>query len=125
MPATPSRSARIQRGLAVLVRSGRMPAFFVLAGGILLLYGFLISGDFLVGSVVVRGTSIGDPAEVEITADAIGEPIFTIDASESAARVAALPYVERVTVSTRFPDEVVITVDESVPADQWPVGARV
>ncbi|MGH9174325.1 MAG: cell division protein FtsQ/DivIB [Vicinamibacterales bacterium] len=119
-----SRAARIQRELAILVRSGRMPAFFVLAGGVLLLYGFLFSGDFLVGSVVVRGTSIGDPAEIVTTADAIGEPIFTIDASESAERVAVLPYVERVTVSTRFPDEVVITVVERAPAVQWQAGPR-
>lgn len=117
-------SARVQRRLAELIRSGRMPAFFVMAGALLLLYGFLFSGDFLVGSVVVRGTSIGDPAQVVLTADAIGAPIFTIDASESAARVAALPYVESANVSTRFPDEVVIAVVERTPVVLWQVGTR-
>ena len=118
-------SARVQHRLTELVRSGRMPAFFVMAGALLLLYGFLFSGDFLVGSVVVRGASIGDPAQVVMTADAIGEPIFTIDASQSAERVAALPYVESVSVSTRFPDEVVISVVERTPVVLWQVGSRV
>lgn len=117
-------SPRVQRRLAELVRSGRMPAFFVLAGGFLLLYGFLFSGDFLVDSVVVRGTSIGDPASIVMTADAIGEPIFTIDASDSAERVAALPYVESVSVRTRFPDEVVISVVERTPVAVWQAGAQ-
>ena len=117
-------SSRIQRRLGELVRSGRMPAFFVLAGAMLLLYGFLLSGDFLVGSVVVEGTDIGDPAQIVTTADAIGEPIFTIDASESAERVAALPYVESVTVSTRYPDEVVISVVERTPVVLWQVGSH-
>ena len=101
-----------------------MPAFFVLAGAMLLLYGFLLSGDFLVGSVVVKGTDIGDPAQIVTTADAIGEPIFTIDASESAERVAALPFVESVTVSTRYPDEVVISVVERTPVVLWQVGSQ-
>jgi cell division protein FtsQ len=95
-----------------------------MVGGFLLLYGFLFSGDFLVASVVVEGTEIGDPAQVVTTADAIGEPIFTIDASESAERVAALPYVESVTVRTRYPDEVVISVVERTPVVLWQVGSQ-
>ncbi len=118
------RSARIQRRIAILVRSGRMPAFFMMAGGLLLLYGFLLSGDFLVGTVVVHGTSIGNPAQIVTTANAIGEPIFTIDASESADRVAALPYVAHVSIQTRFPDKVVITVDERTPVVVWRVGSQ-
>jgi cell division protein FtsQ len=101
-----------------------MPAFFVLAGGLLLLYGFLLSGDFLVGSVVVHGARIGDPAKIVTTADAIGEPIFTIDASDAADRVAALPYVERVSVTTRYPDKVVISVVERTPVVVWQVGSQ-
>jgi cell division protein FtsQ len=117
-------STRVQRRLARLLRSGRLPALLVMVGGFVLLYGFLFSGDFLVASVVVKGTDIGDPAQVVTTADAIGEPIFTIDASESAERVAALPYVESVTVRTRYPDEVVISVVERTPVVLWQVGSR-
>jgi len=117
-------SARVQRNLTGMLRSGRLPALLVMLGGFLLLYGFLFSGDFLVASVVVKGTDIGEPAQIVTTADAIGEPIFTIDASDSAERVAALPYVESVTVRTRYPDEVVISVVERTPVVLWQVDSR-
>jgi len=96
----------------------------VLLAGLGLLYGFLFSGDFLVGTVTVRGTTLGNPAEIVTVAEAIGEPIFTIDATDSAERVARLPYVERVEVTTSFPDEVIITVVERIPAVVWSAAGR-
>lgn len=107
-----------------ILRSGRIPAAVVVVACGILLYGFLLSGDFLVASVVVRGTSLGDPAEVVTVADAIGEPIFSIDASMAAERVARLPYVERVVVRTRFPDKVTITVVERQPDLAWRAGGQ-
>jgi cell division protein FtsQ len=111
-------------GIGPGFHSGRIPAFVVALAGIALLYGFLYSGDFLVGTVTVRGTELGNPADVVTTARAIGEPIFTIDATDSAERVAQLPYVERVEVTTRFPETVVITVTERIPAVVWSVAGR-
>lgn len=112
-----------QRGGGIL-RSGRIPAMVVVVACGILLYGFLFSGDFLVASVVVRGASLGDPAEVATVADAIGEPIFSIDASQAADRVARLPYVERVAVRTSFPDKVTITVVERQPVLAWQAGGQ-
>lgn len=89
-----------------------------------LLYGFLFSNDFLIASVEVRGVELGDSAEVALAAGAMGESIFRIDAGHAAARVAALPYVERVTVETRFPDRVVISVTERIPAIVWRAGSE-
>jgi cell division protein FtsQ len=117
------RAARAQYVLGVLLRSGRLPAFLVMLGALVLLYGFMFSRDFLIASVVVRGTELGNPAEVVVVADAVGESIFRIDAGHAAGRVAALPYVERVTVATRFPDEVVISVVERKPAVLWQSGS--
>ena len=129
--ARPARAVRpagagigVRAALRSGFRSGRIPAFVVLLAGLGLLYGFLLSGDFLVGTVTVRGTALGNPADIVTTAQAIGEPIFTIDASDSAARVARLPYVERVEVTTRFPDEVIISVVERVPVAVWNVAGR-
>jgi cell division protein FtsQ len=116
------RAARAQAVLGAWLRSGRLPALLVMLGALGLMYGFMFSRDFLIASVLVRGTSLGNPADVVVTADTIGESIFRIDAGHAAARVAALPYVERVTVATRFPDEVVITVVERQPAALWQVG---
>lgn len=118
LPVSSVAAGRRHRGGSIL-RSGRIPAAVVVVACGILLYGFLLSGDFLVASVVVRGTSLGDPAEVATVADAIGEPIFSIDASQAADRVARLPYVERVAVRTRFPDRVTITVVERQPVLAW------
>ncbi len=122
-PASRVVASRRQGGGDIL-RSGRIPAAVVVIACGILLYGFLLSGDFLVASVVVRGTSLGDPAEVAMVADAIGEPIFSIDAGQAADRVARLPYVERVAVRTSFPDKVTITVVERRPALAWQAGGQ-
>ncbi|HCG30955.1 MAG TPA: FtsQ-type POTRA domain-containing protein [Thermomicrobiales bacterium] len=124
LPASSIASDRRRHGGGV-ARSGRIPAGVIVVACGILLYGFLFSGDFLVASVVVRGTSLGDPAEVATVADAIGEPIFSIDASQAAGRVARLPYVERVTVRTSFPDKVTITVVERQPVLAWQAGGQV
>lgn len=121
--ATPVPAVRRQRGGGIL-RSGRIPALVVVAACGILLYGFLLSGDFLVASVVVRGVGLGDPAEVATVADAIGEPIFSIDAGQAAERVARLPYVESVAVRTSFPDKVTISVVERQPVLAWQVGGQ-
>lgn len=96
----------------------------VAVGMATLLYGFMFSNDFLIASVEVRGTTLGDPAEVALAANAIGQSIFRIDAGHVAQRVAALPYVERVTVQTRFPDRVVLSVTERTPALVWQAGGQ-
>lgn len=109
------RVARGQSVLAALLRSGRLPALLIAIGMAVLLYGFMFSADFLIASVEVRGVEMGDSAEIALAASAIGESIFRIDANHVAQRVAALPYVERVTVDTRFPDRVSLSVTERVP----------
>lgn len=123
LPASGAAAGHRQRGGGIL-RTGRIPAAVVVVACGILLYGFLLSGDFLVASVVVRGVNLGDPAEAASVADAIGEPIFSIDAGRAAERVASLPWVERVVVSTSFPDEVTITVVERQPVLAWQAGGR-
>jgi cell division protein FtsQ len=122
--ARATRAGRLRRELSAALRSGRLPALCFALAAAILLYGFLWSGDFLVRSVVVEGAHLGNPAEIVTTGDAIGEPIFRIDAADAAERVARLPYLERATVRTRFPDEVVIRVVERVPVVSWQVGDR-
>lgn len=118
------RLLRLGGWLASWLQTGRMAALLTCGGALVLLYGFLVSGDFLIGSVVVRGARIGDPAEAVAVSRSIGEPVFEIDAVASAERVASLPWVERAVVSTRFPDEVVITVVERVPVAVWQASGR-
>lgn len=111
-------------GFGELFRSGRAPALLVLLGGLLLLYGFLLSGDYTVASVRVDGARLGDPEEIAGLADAFGKPIFELDPQGAAERVAQLPYVERVEVRVTLPDRVTIAVVEREPVATWQVGAR-
>lgn len=120
LAGAPARERSPQRG--GMLHSGRIPAAVIVVACGILLYGFLLSGDFLVASVVVRGVELGDPAEVATVADAIGEPIFSIDAGAAAERVALLPYVENVAVRTSFPDKVTISVVERQPVVGWKTG---
>jgi cell division protein FtsQ len=114
-----ARAARAQRALEMLLRTGRLPALLAALGMLTLLWGFMYSNDFSISSVEVRGANLGDSAEVALVAGAIGESIFRIDAGHVAQRVAVLPYVERVTVETRFPDRVVVIVTERIPVIIW------
>lgn len=123
-PASNGSRRRAGVSLAEGARSGRLFAAIATLAGLVLLYGFLLSGDFLISSIVVTGTRLGDPAEVVAVADAIDAPIFTVDAAAAAERVAALPYVERATVSTMYPNEVAITVVERVSVAVWQHGER-
>ncbi len=122
----PGPSRRSQRAgdprpslLTHWLRSGRLPALLLAIGAAVMLYAFIGSGDFVIERVTVKGAVLADPNEVATVAETIDAPLFTIDASEAAARVAALPYVRSATVRTRFPGEVVVSIEERVPAIVW------
>ena len=104
---------------AVVLRSGRLPAFLLACGCLVLLYGFLFSGDFDVDDVTVRGAQVGDPREIAATTGAFGSSIFDVDPDAIAAQLAALPYVERVTIDTEMPSRVVVNLVERTPVAVW------
>lgn len=116
-----SRMAQRRRSGGILgaLRSGRLPAALVALSAAVLLYAFLGSGDFVISQVTVEGVMQGDANEIATVARALDEPLFTIDASSAAARVAALPYVQSASVRTRFPGEVVVRVEERTPVIVW------
>jgi cell division protein FtsQ len=105
-------------------RSGRLPALLVTLAGLLLLYGLLLSGDYVVASVVVEGARIGNPQEIAATSRAFGQPIFELNPDDAARRVARLPYVETASVRASFPDKVEIVVVERVPVVTWQVNGQ-
>ena len=117
-------SQRQRSSLTAFTRAGRLFAAIGALAGSVLLYGFLLSGDFLISSVVVEGARLGDPAEIVAVAATIDEPVFAVDAAAAAERVAMLPYVARAAVSTRYPNKVTITVVERVPVAVWESGGR-
>jgi cell division protein FtsQ len=118
------RGRAVSGGAGGLLRSGRVPALLVTLAGLLLLYGFLLSGDYTVASVVVEGARLGNPQEIADTSGAFGQPIFELDPEDAARRVAQLPWVERAAVSAAFPDRVEIVVVERVPVITWQVNGQ-
>ena len=120
----PGGRTRVGSTFGWLLRSGRLPALLVAIGCSVLLYGFLFSPDFTVQRVVVRGVALGDAATVAGVANTLDDSVIAVDADAIAARVAALPTVERVSVQTEWPDRVVILVVERTPALAWEADGR-
>jgi cell division protein FtsQ len=114
-----SRTRRMGSWFSVLARTGRLPAFIVACSCLVLLYGFLLSGDFAVNDVTVRGAQLGDAREIAGSTGAFGASLFRVQPDRIAARLAELPYVERVVVETRLPSRVVVTITEREPALVW------
>ena len=108
--------------MTVIALTGRLPAFLVACGCLVLLYGFLLSGDYDVNDVTVRGAQLGDPFEIAGTTGAMGESVFQIRPDEIADRLVTLPYVQQVDVATQLPSRVVITLTEREPVMVWDTG---
>jgi cell division protein FtsQ len=95
-------------------------AFFALAGlAIVGGAGWALLGNrvFVVRSVTVTGTHVLASGQVIAAADvSLGTPLLTVDAGAVTRRVEAIPLVASATVTEDWPDHLVITVTERVPA---------
>jgi cell division protein FtsQ len=101
-------------------RSRWRAAFFALAGlAIVGGAGWALLGNrvFVVRSVTVTGTHVLAPAQVIAAADvSLGTPLLTVDAGAVTRRVEAIPLVASATVTEDWPDHLVISVTERLPA---------
>ena len=78
-----------------------------------------------VRAVEVSGTSRLKPAQVRRAADVpLGGPLVSVDLGAVRARIAALAPVERVEVSRKWPDEVLIAITERTPVAVIDFGGR-
>lgn len=102
--------------------NGRLPAFLLSVGLIVLLFGFLFSSDFAVRSVVVQGNTLAYADSIVETSGALGEPLFRLDTEAVARRVASHPAVASAEVTATFPNRVVIHLHERVPVLVWQLG---
>jgi cell division protein FtsQ len=72
---------------------------------------------FVVRSVTVTGTHLLTPGQVIAAADVpLGTPLLSVDAGAVTRRVEAIGNVASATVTEDWPDHLVITVTERVPA---------
>jgi cell division protein FtsQ len=108
------------RGPARRRRTRWRAAFFALAGLALVGgVGWALLGNRLlvVRSVTVTGTHLLAPAQVIAAADVPpGTPLLSVDAGAVTRRVEAINLVASATVRKDWPDRLVITVTERVPA---------
>ena len=126
-PRPTTRRSRGRRFIGFLrdaAAQGRLPAFLLSIGLSVLAFGFLTSGDFVVRSVVVNGQSLAYADTIVAASDTLGASIFHLDTRAVAQRVAQHPAVAAADVSARFPDQVVINLDERVPVLAWQLGDR-
>ena len=95
-------------------------AFFALAGVALVGgVGWALLGNrvLVVRSVTVTGTHLLTPGQVIAAADVpLGTPLLSVDAGAVTRRVEAISNVASATVTEDWPDHLVITVTERVPA---------
>jgi cell division protein FtsQ len=126
-PAAAPPAAPATAGASPTARAGpRRPrtrwraAFFALAGVALVGgVGWALLGNrvLVVRSVTVTGTHLLAPGQVIAAADVpLGTPLLSVDAGAVTRRVEAMQKVASATVTEDWPDHLVITVTERVPA---------
>jgi cell division protein FtsQ len=97
-----------------------------LAALVLLLIGWLIGFSSVLGArtVTVKGNHSLSAAKIrEVAGVRSGTPLLRLDKGAVRNRIAALPEVYAVTVSTSYPSTVTITVTERVAVAYRPTGA--
>jgi hypothetical protein len=103
---------------------GRVLAAVLLVGAGWVVYDSASSDRFQVRAVRVQGNVLLSRAEVENVAAVSGVNVFWVDRGQVAARVRALPLVQRAEITATLPDTVVISIVERQPAAFWVSGDR-
>jgi cell division septal protein FtsQ len=98
---------------------GRALAMALLVGAAWVVYDSASSDRFQVRSIRVQGNVLLSRADVEDVVAITGANVFWVDRGQVAARVRALPLVQRAEVSVTLPDTVDVTIVERVPAAFW------
>src|ERR1700687_2406661 len=103
---------------------GRALAMALLVGAAWVVYDSASSDRFQVRSIRVQGNVLLSRAEIENVVAVTGANIFWVDRGQVAARLRALPLVQRAEVSMALPDTVEITIVERQPAAFWVSGGE-
>lgn len=101
---------------------GRLLAMALLVGAGWLVYDCASSDRFQVRTVSVQGNVLMSRAEVESVAAVSGANIFWVDRAQVAARLQALPLVQRAELNATLPDTVAVTLVERQPVAFWVSG---
>ena len=102
----------------------RLLGLALLVGAGWLVYDCASSDRFEVRSVRIQGNVLLSRAEVESVAAVKGANVFWVDRAQVAARLRALPLVQRVEIDARLPGTVEISIVERQPAAFWISGEK-
>jgi hypothetical protein len=103
---------------------GRLLAALLLVGAAWVVYDSASSDRYQVRAVRVQGNVLLSRAEIEDMAAVSGINMFWVDRGQVAARVRALPLVQRVEIAAALPDTVEVSIVERQPVAFWVSGDR-
>jgi cell division protein FtsQ len=110
------------RWAVVMLRNGRLPAGAgALALAAVLTY-VVTDARFSVDTVVVTGVAALPGSTVAEASGVLGESVFRVDSAAVAGRIAALPGLQHIDVTTEAPDRLIVHVTERQPVMIWDAG---
>lgn len=110
------------RWTVVMLRNGRLPAGAgALALGAILTY-VVTDARFSVDTVVVTGVAALPGSAVAEASGVLGASVFGVDSAAVARRIAALPGLQHVDVTTEAPDRLIVHVTERRAVMIWDAG---
>ncbi|MCL5958047.1 MAG: FtsQ-type POTRA domain-containing protein [Chloroflexi bacterium] len=113
---------RSSRALKDGFKSGRIFSFFGLMGLVALMYQLFTAPGYRVEAVELNGSIGLTAAEMEQITGVVGRNVFFVNTAKAAEIIRPLPYVRSVQVMDRWPNRVVVKIDERVPSVIWQVG---
>lgn len=120
-----------QAGIVLRLPSLFLPGFWsrflsalLLIPTLLTIRHLLIAPEYRVIDPVVQGSGLLGETQIRSIAGIGGESIFTIDRAEAEARLLSHPEIAAVEVAVRWPNQVVIQVEERRPLAVWNDGGR-
>jgi cell division protein FtsQ len=124
-PAGPSGTAAVNgfsRAFVEGLKNGRLLSLLGLMGLVALVFYLYSSPAYRIETLEVSGSKGLPVSELEARTDLIGRNVFVVNIAEAEEALRPLPYVRNVKIEAKWPNRVVVTVDERVPSVAWQVG---
>ncbi len=103
----------------------RLVSFALLGGWVLVVQGVWVQPNFKVDQPEVIGLETLPEAQIVSKADLEGKHVFTLDPAAIEAKLERYPEIDAAEVRIRWPNKVVIEVQERLPVVEWDDGGRI
>ena len=120
-----SQGAEIRLPALPAVRIGpRLVSFAMLGCWVLIVQGVWVQPGFKVDQLEVIGLETLQESQIASKVDLAGVHVFTLDPAAIEARLKSYPEVDTAEVKIRWPNTVIIEVQERLPVIEWDDGGR-